>query len=489
MEGESLFNDEVCAEDSSSDGDNPTNHGLPRRDIPVMVGGQVMGKSWGPIPRFRRAYKVFISWGEKKVYKCSCCTQERMGFPCRHIACVLAEPDADGIVIQPGMKGFPVCSIRVFWWSHYYKFGMLQNPEYNQLVDTMRELDGSDTQGILCKGEPRLLAGAIRHDEEVQKAKDLLTLHPAERLLNYTSLQGYRALGRCIDMNITLNGEITAPPGYSQLSHLSQNTQLEAAQREPQDGNWLQQLGGSAIYTSHTEGAPTQDIESTPPGLGSGFGSQMPNLGQHSEDVEDSVEEEHQERELSSGESGNGTEECQDPRVQIEFGQLDASQHDDREDPWLELDEPFDMDHMSWGGTENAHEDPLENQKKEREWLQKLYLEERVQEETSDEESCHPGQTPQIPWQKGVPPATRPQDASIGCGLDRDIVHPRNQLVGTFNTMCDAISMSDQGLAPDLVQKAESHMNEIIALAHGQPDLPQTQRDRGGDGLHDSSIQ
>ena len=84
-----------------------------------------------------------------------------MGFPCRHIACVIAEPDMDGVTIYPGMTGFPVCSICIFWWFHYFKFGMLPNPEYKELVDTMRDLDGRDTEGIVCEAEPGLLPGAI----------------------------------------------------------------------------------------------------------------------------------------------------------------------------------------------------------------------------------------------------------------------------------------------------------------------------------------
>ena len=71
------------------------------------------------------------------IWACGCLKQNRMGFPCRHIACVLSEPDANGVKIDLGMTGFPLASIRVFWWSHYYKYGMSNNPAYQELKEAL----------------------------------------------------------------------------------------------------------------------------------------------------------------------------------------------------------------------------------------------------------------------------------------------------------------------------------------------------------------
>ena len=79
-------------------------------------------KHWGPIPKFQRVYKVSLSSDSQQLMTCTCSHQERMGFPCCHIGCVLAEPDCDGIVMFPDMSGFPISSVRVFWWSIMYRY-------------------------------------------------------------------------------------------------------------------------------------------------------------------------------------------------------------------------------------------------------------------------------------------------------------------------------------------------------------------------------
>ena len=40
-----------------------------------------------PIPRFSRVYEVKVA-SHTKVFSCSCCNQEQMGMPCRHIGSV-----------------------------------------------------------------------------------------------------------------------------------------------------------------------------------------------------------------------------------------------------------------------------------------------------------------------------------------------------------------------------------------------------------------
>ena len=55
------------------------------------------------------------------------------------------------------MKGFPVCSVRVFWWSHYYKYGMSDNPQHKELIESLLDLDKANqtsNTGILCVPDP-----------------------------------------------------------------------------------------------------------------------------------------------------------------------------------------------------------------------------------------------------------------------------------------------------------------------------------------------
>ena len=361
---EALFEDEEVDETGCETDTQQGTHSVPRRDVPQMLDGKVVGKFWGPIPRFRRVYSVLISWSDKKQYRCSCYTQQRMGFPCRHIACVLAEPNQDGVTIIPDMKGFPVCSIRVFWWSHYYKFGMLPNAEYKKVVKTMMDLDERDTQGIVCLGDPADLPGRIREDAEAQLAKDLAHSDPVDRLLNYTPDQGKRALGRCLDQNIMVNQEYFVPPNCTQLSHLTQDS-------------------------------------------------------------------------------------------------LESSLSDDQPD-----DQGDNHAHQSSSQFEVTNEEVQAIQGGINNFLIEKYREERGERGyTSDE---------------GSETLEKVQYTGEVAHLDGDLRHPRNQLVGTFNAMCDTIAMSECKMRGNLMKQSEDYMNNIIAQARAHPAIPQKSIDNGG---------
>ena len=80
---------------------------------------------WGVIPHFKRVYEVEVD-ATTRVFHCSCRKHERTGIPCRHIACVADLPSAsDKSVLIPNLSGFPLCSVKTFWWTAYYYYGVM----------------------------------------------------------------------------------------------------------------------------------------------------------------------------------------------------------------------------------------------------------------------------------------------------------------------------------------------------------------------------
>ena len=151
---------------------------------------------------------------------CTCSHQERMGFPCCHIGCVLAEPDCDGIVMFPDMSGFPISSVRVFWWSIMYRYGTSGLPQHQELRMKLLELSYNDTPGFM------LSLDLIKFDGHIRPWPSLVEMfhkHPRECLLNYTVQEASEA------WQIYLNGmdpSLLDPPGLSQKSFLSQDVEL-----------------------------------------------------------------------------------------------------------------------------------------------------------------------------------------------------------------------------------------------------------------------
>ena len=182
-------------------------------DFPLVYGPS--NNKCGPIPRFKRIYKVSITSDDKRVMKCTCATQERMGYPCRHIGCVLSKADTDGVVICPNFKGFPVSSVSVFWWSILYRYGTSNKEVHQPLRTKLLRLVHKDTPGYMISQDPSTLPGHIR---EWPGMKHLYAQHPQMRLLNYTTLQASEA------WQLYINGadpQFLDPPGLSQRSFVS----------------------------------------------------------------------------------------------------------------------------------------------------------------------------------------------------------------------------------------------------------------------------
>ena len=60
---------------------------------------------YGPIPRYNRVHEVLLE-AKNRCFSCSCCMQERMGFPCCHIASVCSLPDSGGNIIYKNNEWF-----------------------------------------------------------------------------------------------------------------------------------------------------------------------------------------------------------------------------------------------------------------------------------------------------------------------------------------------------------------------------------------------
>ena len=84
---------------------------------------------------------------EKDVSACSCCHQERMGMPCRHIALVCLSNEA---ILGKDPKGFPLSSIKIFWWNKYYLYGTSQYDDHLPIKNALIALANNDTHGLPC---------------------------------------------------------------------------------------------------------------------------------------------------------------------------------------------------------------------------------------------------------------------------------------------------------------------------------------------------
>jgi hypothetical protein len=196
-----LSNDEV-ASDSKDKEDESTDSEEEEDESP---------NKFGSIPRFSMVYKVTVN-PDSLVLSCTCCHQERMGMPCRHIASICR---SNKTILGDNPKGFPLSSIRIFWWNKYYLYGMSKKRDHQKIKLDLVALANNDIQGVAC---PSLDApSSLLVPDHVFKA----FCHPAtERLLNYTGSAAKDAVQRMQDRNNRNRLQEAVPPGYSQISHL-----------------------------------------------------------------------------------------------------------------------------------------------------------------------------------------------------------------------------------------------------------------------------
>jgi hypothetical protein len=197
---------------SWSDDDEDTDSDEEEKEDPISDNDGA-SKKFGPIPRFTRVYEVKVDM-ETNVFGCSCCNQERMGMPCRHIASVCLD---DETILGPDPKGFPLTSIRIFWWNQYYLYGLSHSKDHQKSKQALIALAEKDTLGLPCPGRldtPHTYACP----EHVLAAY----YKPAtDRLLNYNSYEAIAATQKTRDRNNPNRlPQESVPAGLSQMSHL-----------------------------------------------------------------------------------------------------------------------------------------------------------------------------------------------------------------------------------------------------------------------------
>ena len=196
------FND--WSDEDESDENEDNNSGDEEKDASAT--------KFGPIPRFSKIYSVQVNT-VANVFECSCCHQERMGMPCRHIASVCLSNEA---ILGKEPKGFPLSSIKIFWWNKYYLYGTSQYDDHLPIKNALIALANNDTHGLPC---PTQLDDPITYNcpEHILRA----SISPAsDRLLNYDSNSASSALQLMKDRNNPNLFDESVPAGLSQVSYL-----------------------------------------------------------------------------------------------------------------------------------------------------------------------------------------------------------------------------------------------------------------------------
>jgi hypothetical protein len=176
-------------------------------------------KEVGPIPRFSRIYEVKVC-PDTKVFACSCCNQERMGMPCRHIAAVCLDNET---ILGENSKGFPLSSVQIFWWNQYYLYGLSNRKDHKKSKQALIALASNDTPGLPCPG--RLDIPTIFSPSE--RVFQAYSQPATDRLLNYSSPVAIGAVQKLRDRNNPVRLAENVPAGLSQLSFLPDQDESE----------------------------------------------------------------------------------------------------------------------------------------------------------------------------------------------------------------------------------------------------------------------
>jgi hypothetical protein len=123
-----IWSDEDITSEEDNEDDDISHH----KDSPKT--------KFGPIPRFSRVYEVKVS-ANTNLFGCSCYNQERMGMPCCHIASVCLDNETI-LGIKP--QGFPLSSVRIFWWNQYYLYGLSNKKDHQKSKQALITLATND---------------------------------------------------------------------------------------------------------------------------------------------------------------------------------------------------------------------------------------------------------------------------------------------------------------------------------------------------------
>ena len=236
------YNDWSDEEDSEDDEDSD---GSAREEVPI----DKYGNKFGPIPRFSRIYEVQVK-NDHNVFQCTCCHQQRMGMPCRHIAAVCL---SNNTILGKDAKGFPLSSIRIFWWNKYYHYGLSQNSDHKPTKEALIAVAKDDTRGLPCPGR---LDDPWRTYFCPERVIQAFYTPATNRVLNYDCSDAMTALQSMKDRNNPNRFLQLLPAGLSQVSHIRDEGEEGEDKNEVEDedielGNWsypMEELSDTEDY-------------------------------------------------------------------------------------------------------------------------------------------------------------------------------------------------------------------------------------------------
>jgi hypothetical protein len=229
------YNDWSDEEDSEDEEDSDVPE---QEDVPI----DKYGNKFGPIPRFSRIYEVQVKH-DPNVFQCTCCHQERMGMPCRHIAAVCLSNDS---ILGKDPKGFPLSSIRIFWWNKYYHYGLSRESDHKLTRKALLALANDDTKGLPCPGR---LDDPWRTYFCPERIIQAFYTPATNRLLNYDCADAMTAVQSMKDRNNPNRFQQLVPAGLSQRSHVRDEDEDE--EDVIQLGDWsypLEELSDTEDY-------------------------------------------------------------------------------------------------------------------------------------------------------------------------------------------------------------------------------------------------
>jgi hypothetical protein len=166
-----------------------------------------------------------------------------MGMPCRHIAAVCLSNDS---ILGKDAKGFPLSSIRVFWWNKYYHYGMSRVCDHKLTKQAMLALANDDTRGLPCPGR---LDDPWRSYFCPERVIQKFYTPATNRLLNYDCVDAMTALQSIKDRNNPNRFQEMVPAGFSQRSHVRDEDEDDV--EDIQLGDWsypLEELSDTEEY-------------------------------------------------------------------------------------------------------------------------------------------------------------------------------------------------------------------------------------------------
>ena len=133
--------------------------------------------------------------------------------PCRHIAAVCL---ANEFILGKDPTGFPLSSVRIFWWNQYYLYGLSKTPDHQKSKEALFALANNDTLGLPC---PEGITSPTEYSCP-SAVFDAYYTPATHRLLNYNGPEAPAALQAMKDRNHANRFPDPVPAGLSQVSHL-----------------------------------------------------------------------------------------------------------------------------------------------------------------------------------------------------------------------------------------------------------------------------